>query len=615
MSAAAKPAAGSRARAGAAGVGVVFAAARGTFLAAVALFGIASLGMVVLLLIGNQLLHELIAHGSDGTWTWRLWILVGTALLVGAVVSFAGAAATGMHRLLVERVIRYYDQILLEVAAAVRLSEFDSPEFHDRLQRAKTNSMAPMALAMAVPRLLGGLIGVLGVAIGLATVNPLLVVITLVACVPLWLVGRRNSENMYSFSFGNTANDRTRQNIERVINERRSAPEVRAFSLAGFLLGRWSALYDERIDDISTLVRRFVRRSAIASAIGALVLGAVFAVVFVLVTRGSLSIGSAATASAAILLLANRGQQTTTSLADITEQSLYIDDLLAFRARADSVRPSASVEVAPFHRLTADDVSFRYPAANADALDHVSFEIDAGEVIAIVGRNGSGKTTLAKLLCGLYEPTCGSIRWDDTPLAELTEDGGLTEVGAVFQDFGRYWFSAADNIAIGDVSRAGDRSRITAAARAAGAADFLERLSGGYDTPLAVEVAGGVDLSGGQWQRVAIARVLFRDASFIVLDEPTASLDAEAEAELFATIESLRAGRTVVIISHRFSTVRSADRILVLHDGELVEQGSHDALMRRQGRYQRMYTLQAESYVAAAAGTTGSTPVASGSTK
>jgi ATP-binding cassette subfamily B protein len=563
------------------------------------LFAITSLGMVTLLLLGNELLQELIAHGSASSMSPRLVLLVVAALAVAGVVSFAGSAAQGLHRLLVERSIRYYTDVVLQVAASVRLREFDSPEFHDRLQRARTNNMAPMTLAMSVPTVLGAFIGVVGVAIGLLVINPWLVPITLLACIPLWLVGRANSENMYSFSFGNTPNDRARFNIERIVNERQSAPEVRAFSLAPFLLGRWSRLYDERIDGIRALVRRFIRWSALGSALGAVVLAAVFAIVYELVRHGGMSIASAATAAAAVLLLANRSQQVATNLGQMTEQGLYVDELLEFRRWAQRVRPSAPVAVEPFHRLEVDQVSFRYPATPTQtrpALDHVSFDIAAGEVVAIVGRNGSGKTTLAKLLCGLYEPTAGTVRWDGRPLTDLTGDGGLSRAGVVFQDFGRYWFSAADNIGIGDTARIDDRAGIHRAATAAGAG-FLADLTHGYDTPLATELNGGIDLSGGQWQRVAIARVLFRDASFIVLDEPTASLDAEAEAALFDTIQGLRAGRTVVIISHRFSTVRSADRILVMHDGRLVEQGSHAELMELpDGRYARMYGLQARNY-------------------
>jgi ATP-binding cassette, subfamily B, bacterial len=311
------------------------------------------------------------------------------------------------------------------------------------------------------------------------------------------------------------------------------------------------------------------------------------------------STSGAATACVAVLLLANRCQHAASSLAQVVEQGLYLDDLLSLREWSRSVRPKSRVAVAPFAKLSIDGVSFTYPSATRPALNEVTFEVGVGEVIAIVGQNGSGKTTLAKVLAGLYEPDSGSVQWDDQPLSDLTEDGGLSEVGVVFQDFGRYWFSAAENIGIGDTKRLDDRAGIEAAASRAGMGDFLDKLPAGLDTSLAVEVEGGTDLSVGQWQRVAIARVLFRRASFVILDEPTASLDAEAEAALFETIRELTAGRTVVLISHRFSTVRTADRILVLHEGKLVESGDHAKLIALEGLYAKMYRLQSQAYVEA----------------
>ena len=579
-------------------VALVSAASRGAFIAVVCLFALSGLGVAVLLLIGNALLHELLAHGADATVSARIWWLVVAALAVAAIVSFAGSAGAGMHRLLAEQTVRYCSEVVLRLTAHVPLRELDSPEFHDYVERAtQFGGRSPIALAMAVPQLLGSIVGAVGVAVGLAVVSPVLVPITLLACLPLWLVGKTNSEEMYSFSFGNTPNDRARFHIQRIARDRESAPEVRAYRLAPYLLQQWSRLYDERIAGIRNLVRRFVRRSAVGSFAGSVVLGGVLLVVLFFVRRGDLSLGSAATASVAVLLLANRSQQGATNLGQTLEHGLHLNEFMELRAWADRVRPGEVIPVEPFTRLRADQVSFTYPSASTSALNNVSFEIHAGEVVAIVGHNGSGKTTLAKLLCGLYEPAAGTIWWDDRPLSAVTNDGGLSKVGVVFQDFGRYWFSAADNIGLGDVARLTDRNGIEDAAHHAGAAEFLRALPNGFETPLGVEVDGGADLSVGQWQRVAIARVLFRDASFVVLDEPTASLDAEGEAALFDTIRDLCGGRTVVLISHRFSTVRSADRILVLHDGRLVEQGTHAELVALGGRYARMYEVQSRAYI------------------
>lgn len=585
-----------RARTFGSALALVWAAAPRAFMAVVVLFALSGLGMAALIMIGNALLQELVNGQEIST---RLVGLVSSALLVSAVISFAGSAGAGGHRLLAEETIRYCQQIVLEVTARVSLSEFDNPAFHDRIQRATRSGMnAPLIIAMAVPQLIGALVGAVGIAVGLATMNPVLVPVTLLASVPLWLVGRANSEEMYSFSFGDTPNDRARFHLERIVKERESAPEVRAFGLADFLVQRWDTLYEERLRGIRTLVRRFLVRSGLGSLVGALVIAGVLLLVWLLVQRGELSLVSAATASVAVLLLANRSQQAASSLAQTLEHGLYLEEFFALREHAGEPARPPSAPPVPFRGLTLSRASFHYPSAEHPVLKDIDLTIDQGEVVAIVGHNGSGKTTLAKLISGLYAPTLGEISWVGLDATEVTSRGAMPSAGIVFQDFGRYWFSAADNIGLGDVGRIDDRAEIQAAAEQAGAADFLDRLDHGLDTPLTSEVDGGTDLSGGQWQRVAIARVLMRQASLLVLDEPTAALDAEAEAALFATLQEIREGRTVVMISHRFSTVRSADRIIVLDDGCLVEDGSHDQLMAQDGRYARMYRLQADAYAA-----------------
>ena len=583
---------------------LVWSAGRGTFIAVVSLFVVQNLGWAALVLLGNALLHQLLAAGGASGVAGQIWWLVAVALAVAAAVSFAGATGAGLHRLLVERTVRHGNEIVFGTAAYVPLLEFDSPEFHDRLQRATQSGLnGALPVAMAVPQLAGAVVGGIALAGGLALVSPWLIPITLLASLPLWLSGRRSGEEMYSFSFGNTPNDRSRFNLEKIVKGRESAPEVRAFGLAPFLFSRWSMLYDERIQGIQEIVGRHIRRSALGSVTGSVVLGGVFALMLFLVGRGVLSLGSAAAACAVVLLLANRAQQAATSLAQVTENGLYLHDLLGLRDWARRSQPQPAADVGPFTTLSVSDVSFTYPSASTPALEGVSCDIRAGDVVAIVGQNGSGKTTMAKLLAGLYEPSRGTVCWDDAPLSEVAVGGGFAQVGVVFQDFGRYWFSAADNIGVGDVRRIGDRAGIERAAHEAGAAALLEQLPNGLDTPLAVELEGGTDLSVGQWQRVALARVLFRSASFIILDEPTASLDAEAEAALFETIRGLSSGRTVVLISHRFSTVRTASRILVLHQGRLVEQGSHEQLMALGGRYSHMYQLQSQPYSASSPAT------------
>jgi ATP-binding cassette subfamily B protein len=249
--------------------------------------------------------------------------------------------------------------------------------------------------------------------------------------------------------------------------------------------------------------------------------------------------------------------------------------------------------------LVVDGVSFGYPGTEGLALREVSLELRAGEVVALVGENGSGKTTLAKLLCGLYRPTEGSIRWNGRPLGELDRDALRRQIGVIFQDFLQYQLTAGANVAMGRHEAFEDHAAVVAAAELAGAHDFVSALPAGYDTLLTRAFLGGVELSIGEWQRVAVARAFFSDSSLLVLDEPTAALDPRGEHELFESVRALAKGRTVVLISHRFSTVKSADRIYVIDDGRIAASGTHDELMAAHGLYAELFTLQASAYLGA----------------
>jgi ATP-binding cassette subfamily B protein len=284
----------------------------------------------------------------------------------------------------------------------------------------------------------------------------------------------------------------------------------------------------------------------------------------------------------------------TTSLYESVLFMRDYDSFLALKPALDGAPKAAAPR--SFELLEIDDVSFRYPEAATPTLSGVSIKVRAGEIVALVGENGSGKTTLAKVLAGLYKPDRGSVRWDGIDVAEVDPEQLRRSIAVIFQDFERYLLSARENIGFGRVELADDSNAVAAAARRAGAHDFIAALPDVYETMLGREWMGGYDLSMGQWQRVALARAFFRDAPFIILDEPTAALDARAERVLFDRMRELLQGRTVVCISHRFSSVRSADRIYVLQRGQVTEHGTHAELMRRGGHYAELYTLQASSY-------------------
>jgi ATP-binding cassette subfamily B protein len=395
-----------------------------------------------------------------------------------------------------------------------------------------------------------------------------------------------------------TSKTRVRNYLYDLLTAKTSATEVRAFGLTGHLRRRHSVLYDEHMVELRRTARKRFRYAVLGNIGLAITLGGAIALLLHLALSGRIALAEAATAGAALLILGERIMMTVMSVGDIYEAGLFVEDFTSFLDAGPAAIASRAQDPAParFDRITVEDVTFTYPSATAPALRDVSLRIEAGEIVALVGENGSGKTTLAKLLCRLYLPQAGQIRWDDLDTATLDPDALRRGTAVIFQDFLHYSLPARENIGLGAVEHLDDPEAIEAAARSSGAHQPISALPAGYDTILSPEFAGGRDLSVGQWQRVALARAFIRDAPLIILDEPTAALDPRAEHELFASIRDLYAGRTVLLISHRYSTVRTADRIYVLRDGQIAEHGSHDELIAHGGHYAELFTLQAAAY-------------------
>jgi ATP-binding cassette subfamily B protein len=378
------------------------------------------------------------------------------------------------------------------------------------------------------------------------------------------------------------------------------AKEMRAFNLAAFLRRRYDRLYDERIGELRSLARRRMGRSLLGSLASAAVMAGTVAALAWLFVSGRMGLAAAGAAVFGLYQLGGRLRGLYMSATSLYEATLFIRDYSSFlQLEPERTARDGDGRSAPrgFTRLVAEDVSFTYPESDRAAVDGVSLEIGAGEVIALVGENGSGKTTLAKMLAGLYRPESGRIRWDDVDLADVDADELRNSIAVIFQDFERYLLPARENIGLGRSELIDDLDAVRTASERADADRFLADLPEGYETMLGREFAGGYDLSIGQWQRVALARAFFRDAPFVILDEPTAALDARAESQLFDRMRELLEGRSVVLISHRFSSVRSADRIYVLHDGRVVEHGPHDELMAADGLYAELFRLQARAYL------------------
>lgn len=576
---------------------ISYRAAPREFVGSIVLQLFAGGALAVQLLLARRVL-DAVLRGGAGTFGGVLTELIGLAV-VSAVVSFAKIARAEQERLLSELISRYGVDRVLEVATAVDLLDYERPGFHNRLQRALINAeVRPAQMSGGVIGMLSSLFAIAGIGVALLVVQPLFLLLVVVAYIPAWLASTRASRVAHDFAVVQTERDRARFYLRTAISGKEEAKEVRAFGLASFLRARHDRLLDERIADLRAMVAERLRLGLAGGLLSSfLTAGAVAALIW-LASNGRIDPAGATTAAGGVILLGQRLRGLSSSAGSLYEGSLFLEDFTTFVDAMPAIarrRPTGEVPET-FSRVEADNVSFTYPSRDEPSLREVSVHVDAGEVVALVGLNGSGKTTLAKLLAGLYPPTSGTVRWSGADLADVDPDALKRRVAVVFQDFVRYYLSAAENIGVGRHEWIDDEERIVAAARQAGADKFLEALRNGYKTLLGPHYFGGSDLSLGQWQRVALARAFFRNAPFIVLDEPTAALDARAERDLFDRIRDLARGRSVLLISHRFSSVRSADRIYVLADGRIEEAGTHAELMARAGSYSEMFTLQASAY-------------------
>ena len=542
---------------------------------ALSLQAVQALGFVALLLLGRGVVEAALADRS----------VVASAAgfaAASAAIAFAGSVAREQQQLLGELCEREAQARVLDVATRVSLSAFDDPGFHDRLQRAQRGLLRTSQIVFSLTGMGSALAGILGALVALLALQPLLAPLSLLVLAPAALATSRRGRAYYRFAWRQTERDRQRFYLSYLLSDRSSAPEMRAFELAGFLRARHDELRDARIAELRGVVRRQLAWSLGADLLTAIIVGATLIGVAAMTSDDDLA--GAAAAIGALVLFAQRASMMGTQAGQLYESALFLEDFASFTAAAPEPAPPRPV-LGDAVRVEAREVTFTYPAGHRPALRDVSVVLEPGEVVALVGANGSGKTTLAKLLAGLYDPDAGEIRWN-----------GAAATAVAFQDFERYWMPMRDNIGVGRHERFLDDEGVRAAAARSGSDVDAATLNAGLATMLGPIFAGGTDLSGGQWQRIALARLFFRDAPFVILDEPTAALDAKAEHALFASIRDLLAGRSVLLISHRFSSVREADRIYVLEEGAVVEHGTHEELMELDGRYAEMFALQAAAY-------------------
>jgi ATP-binding cassette subfamily B protein/ATP-binding cassette subfamily C protein len=501
---------------------------------------------------------------------------------------------------------------LYDLTTQVELAAFDDPDFHERLQRARDRGVSSASMLVNdVINVVTGFTGLASAAIVVGVLQPILLAVLLVAQLPGAWSAVRTARIRYLTRFALIDSYRRKWILASLISERSTAAELRSFTMRAFLIGRVARL--------AAHVRRTELRAArqqtitklMGSALGGVATAGVYVVLGALLATGFLALSVAGTAVLAIRSANGSLQQLMFAVNQCYEDGLYFSDYVTFCAdararipaagpeqaagpqRADAAARTAPGVPAAFTRITAAGVTFSYPGADEPALRDVSVEIGRGEVVALVGENGSGKTTLAKILAGLYRPSAGTVRWDDTEITGVDGEQLRERIAVIAQDHGNWPLTVRDNITMGRVL---DEALLASAAAASGADSVIGELSRGYDTLLARQFKDGAELSGGQWQRIAAARGFYRTAPLLIMDEPTAALDARAEYALFSSLRTLAQDRTVLIITHRLASVRHADRIYVLARGAVAERGTHAELMALGGQYAELFTLQASQY-------------------
>jgi len=553
------------------------------------------------LYVGKLIIDQVVALTSntgtgDATFVW--W-LVAAEFGLAALSTALGRAVSLMDGLLGDMFANQTSVRLMEHAATLDLEQFEDATFYDKLERARRQSNGRTVLLSGVFGQIQEMISVAFLAGGLALYNPWLLLLILIAVTPSFIGDNYFNQRSYSLSCSWTPERRELDYLRYVGASDETAKEVKIFGLSDFLIDRFRTLSWEYFTKSRTLAISRAGWGTVLTILGTAGYYGAYVWIVARAMNGTISLGD-------LTFLAGSFRQVRSSLegillqfSSLTQEAIYLQDLFDFFAIKPTIYSPATFRPFPDtikEGFTFENVGFKYTNSERWAVRNLSFTLRAGEKLALVGENGAGKTTLVKLLARLYDPSEGRILLDGYDLREYDLMVLRQNIGVIFQDYTRFKMSAGTNIAVGDVSERMNQARIEESAHRSLADSVIAKLEGGYDQQLGRSFGKGVELSGGEWQKVALGRAYMRDAQLIILDEPTASLDARAEYDVFQRFGKLTEGRSSVIISHRFSTVRMADRILVLDKGTLLEIGSHDELLRQDGRYAELFRLQARGY-------------------
>jgi ATP-binding cassette subfamily B protein len=566
---------------------------------------------VATLYIGKLIIDEVVrlrglVGGPTDLSAWLASGLVRTLLLLLllelalAILSDLLARLVSLFEsLLAERFANTTSVRLMEHAATLDLEDFEDSEIQDQLERARRQAAGRSGLLGQLFGQAQDVVTIVSFAAGLAFYAPWLIALLALAVVPAFLGESHFNAQGYELAWRRTPARRELDTLRTTGASVETAKEVKIFGLESFLIERYRALAEDLYLANRALAVRRAGWGGLFTAAGTLGYYGAYAYLAWRTLAGELSIGDLTFLSASFRRLRNLLEGLLIGFSQVAGQALYLDDLFSFFDLSPEIvsPPDALPIPSPVREgFVFEGVGFRYPGAERWAVRHLSFTLRAGEVLALVGENGAGKTTLVKLLARLYDPDEGRILLDGRDLKEYDLGALRARIGVIFQDFVHYHLTAGENIAVGRIEAREDRGRIVEAAERSLAAEVIDRLPHGYDQLIGRRFKTGVELSGGEWQKIAIARAYMRDADLLILDEPTAALDARSEREVFQRFKELSEARTAVLISHRFSSVRMADRILVLADGQVEAAGTHEELMAQHARYAELFELQAAGY-------------------
>lgn len=528
-----------------------------------------------------------------------LWELVALEFGLVIVSGALGRAISLLDNLLGEQVANHTSVRIMQHAATLDLDQFEDSTFYDKLERARQQTVGRTILLSQVMTQVQDIVTMIFLAAGLLTFSPWLILLLLVAVIPAFLSETHFNDKFYALAWGQTSDRRELDYIRFLGASDESVKEVKIFNLSNYLVERFRRLSDKFYKDKRDLSVRYNIWAVMFAIVGSAGYYAAYAIIILRTVQGQLSIGDLAFLGGSFRQLRGLLEGVLMRFTNVTQGAIYLRDLFEFFEI--SPRITQPVKARPFPKpiregFTFENVGFKYLHAERWANRHLSFTLHAGEKLALVGENGAGKTTLVKLLARLYDPTEGRILLDGYDLREYDLAELRMQVGVIFQDFQRYQMTFSQNIAVGNIAEIGNPALIENAAQKSMADELTGRLPGKYEQMLGRRFNNGIELSGGEWQKIALARAYMKNAQLLILDEPTAALDARAEYEVFLRFADLTRGKSAVLISHRFSTVRMADRILVLEKGELLEIGSHDELLAKNGRYAELFHLQAQGY-------------------